>query len=134
MKIKFFALAVLLAASATSYSQLPPEPNPGGDPLPIIPEPGSGNEGPGSEGPIGGNSNPKSPILVPEVYLNGNVLTFDEALEGTTVQLLDEDDNVVFSDFIEENQTSIVFPTTLFGSYKLYIICSDITFYCEIEL
>ena len=76
----------------------------------------------------------KSPILIPEVYLNGNVLTFDEALEGTTVQLLDEDDTIVFSDFIEENQTSIVFPTTLFGSYKLLIVCSDITFYCEIQL
>ena len=127
MKIKFFALAVLLAASATSYSQLPPEPNPGGDPLPL--------SGPiDNNDPIGGHTKPKSPIQVPEVYLNGNVLTFDEALEGTTVQLLDEDDNVVFSDFIEENQTSIVFPTTLFGSYKLYIICSDITFYCEIQL
>lgn len=77
---------------------------------------------------------PKSPILIPEVYLNGNVLTFDEALEGTTVQLLDEDDIVVFSDFIEENQTSIVFPTTLSGYYKLLIVCDDITFYCEIQL
>ena len=128
MKIKFFALAVLLAASATSYSQLPPEPNPEGDPLPLGLGPGDGNNDNG-EIPL-----PKSPILVPEVYLNGNILTFDEALEGTTVQLLDEDDNVVFSDFIEENQTSIVFPTTLFGSYRLFIICSNITFYCEIEL
>ena len=113
-----------------SFSQLPPEPNPGGNPLPIIPEPGPGNNGTGT----GDTPLPKSPILVPEVYLNGNVLTFDEALEGTTVQLLDEDDTIVFSDFIEENQTSIVFPTTLFGAYKLYIICSNITFYCEIEL
>ncbi len=129
MKIKFFALAVLLAASATSYSQLPPEPNPGGDPLPITPDPG-----PGDDNNQGEHNNPKSPILIPEVYLNGNVLTFDEALEGTTVQLLDEDDTIVFSDFIEENQTSIVFPTTLFGSYKLLILCSNITFYCEIEL
>lgn len=126
MKIKFFALAVLLAASATSYSQLPPEPNPGGDPLPL---------GPGDDNGGGSlNPRPKTPILIPEVYLNGNILTFDEALEGTTVQLLDEDDNVVFSDFIEENQTSIVFPATLFGSYKLLIVCSDITFYCEIQL
>lgn len=124
----FFMAALFLATSTLSFSQLPPEPNPGGDPLSL--EPGSG----GGEGSTGGNPYPKSPVLVPEVYLNGNVLTFDEALEGTTVQLLDEDDNVVFSDFIEENQTSIVFPTTLFGSYKLFIICSDITFYCEIDL
>lgn len=131
MNTKQFFMAVLfLATSTASFSQLPPEPNPGNDPLPIIPEPGPGD----GETPIGTNPIPKSPILVPEVYLNGNVLTFDEALEGTTVQLLDEDDTIVFSDFIEENQTSIVFPTTLFGSYKLLIICSNITFYCEIEL
>ena len=125
---QFFMAALFLATSTASFSQLPPEPNPGGDPLPITPGPGDGST------PIGGNPNPKSPILIPEVYLNGNVLTFSEALEGTTVQLLNEDDTIVFSDFIEENQTSIVFPTTLFGSYKLYIICSNITFYCEIEL
>ena len=125
---QFFMAALFLATSTASFSQLPPEPNPGGDPLPITPGPGDGST------PIGGNPNPKSPILIPEVYLNGNVLTFSEALEGTTVQLLNEDDTIVFSDFIEENQTSIIFPTTLFGSYKLLIICSDITFYCEIEL
>ena len=125
---KFFMAALFLATSSASFSQLPPEPNPGGDPLPL------GFSGPGDEIFPPGHAHPKSPILVPEVYLNGNVLTFDEALEGTTVQLLDEDDTIVFSDFIEENQTSIVFPTTLFGSYKLFIICSNITFYCEIGL
>ena len=123
---QFFMAALFLATSTASFSQLPPEPNPGGDPLPL----GSGDD----NGSGGFKPHPKSPIQVPEVYLNGNVLTFDEALEGTTVQLLDEDDIVVFSDFIEENQTSIVFPTTLSGYYKLLIVCDDITFYCEIQL
>ena len=127
MKIKFFALAVLLAASATSYSQLPPEPNPGGDPLSLTPGPDDDHES------IGDEPRPKSPILVPEVYLNGNVLTFDEALEGTTVQLLDEDDTIVFSDFIEENQTSVVFPTTLTGTYELQIVMGSITFYWRLN-
>ena len=131
MNTKQFFMAVLfLATSTASFSQLPPEPNPGNDPLPIIPEPDPENDGTGS----GAHSNPKSPILIPEVYLNGNVLTFDEALEGTTVQLLDEDDTIVFSDFIEENQTSIVFPATLTGTYELKIVMGSITFYCEIEL
>ena len=62
------------------------------------------------------------------------MLTFDESLEGCTVRLLDEDETVVFSDFIEENQTSIVFPTALSGTYELQIICGSITFYCYIEL
>ena len=76
----------------------------------------------------------RGPIYIPTVYLDGNVLTFDEAIEGSTVQLLDEDDTIVFSDFIEENQTSIVFPTTLSGTYELQIVMESIIFYCEIEL
>lgn len=80
------------------------------------------------------NPFPKSPILAPEVYLDGNVLSFDESLEGCTVQLLDEDSIIVFSDFIEENQTSVVLPSTLSGEYELQIVCGNITFYCYIEL
>ena len=85
---------------------------------------------PGSEH----GSLPKSPIEIPEVYLDGNVLTFDAALEGCTVQLLDEDETVVFSDFIEENQTSLVLPSALSGTYELQIVCGDIMFYAFIEL
>ena len=77
---------------------------------------------------------PKSPIQIPVVYLDGNVLTFDAALEGYTVQLLDEDEAVVFSDFIEENQTSLVLPSTLSDMYELQIVCGDIIFYAFIEL
>ena len=120
--MKHFVFFLTLALSMTvSYASTS-----GDEPVPLKikqTDPGSANNPPA-----------KGPILIPTVYQNGNVLTFDEALEGTTVQLLDEDDTIVFSDFIEENQTSIVFPTTLFGSYKLLIVCSDITFYCEIQL
>lgn len=77
---------------------------------------------------------PKSPIQIPLVYLDGNVLTFDEALEGTTVQLLDEDENVIFSDSIDVNQTSLVLPSTLSGTYELQIVYGSIIFYCYIEL
>ena len=77
---------------------------------------------------------PKSPILVPVVYLDGHVLSFDESLEGCTVQLLDENENIVFADSIEENQTSVTFPGTLSGTYELQIIRGGITFYCYIEL
>ncbi|MBQ8051871.1 MAG: hypothetical protein IJ197_09930 [Bacteroidaceae bacterium] len=109
----------LLSSPTTSYAD-------GGEPVPLTVKPtNTGSE----QTPLA-----KSPILVPEVYLDGNVLTFDEALEGCTVRLLDEDETVVFSDFIEENQTSIVFPATLSGTYELQIICGSITFYCYIEL
>ncbi|MBR1789085.1 MAG: hypothetical protein IJ762_07870 [Bacteroidaceae bacterium] len=77
---------------------------------------------------------PKSPILVPVVYLDGHILSFDESLEGCTVQLLDENENIVFSHSIEENQTSVTFPGTLSGTYELQIVCGDIMFYAFIEL
>ena len=120
--MKHFVFFLTLALSMTvSYASTS-----GDEPVPLKikqTDPGSANNPPA-----------KGPILIPTVYQNGNVLTFDEALEGTTVQLLDEDDTIVFSDFIEENQTSIVFPATLTGTYELKIVMGCITFYCEIEL
>ena len=85
--------------------------------------------------PTGGHSSlPKSPIEIPEVWQNSHTLTFDAAIEGCTVQLVDENEDVVFSDSIEENQTSLVLPSTLTGTYELQIIQGDYMFYCEIEL
>ena len=80
------------------------------------------------------NQPSKDPILIPEVYLDGNTLSFDAAIEGCEVRLLDENENVVFTDSIEENQTSLIFPATLTGTFELQIIQGDIIFYCEIEL
>lgn len=77
---------------------------------------------------------PKSPVQIPEVHLNGDTLTFDSAIEGCEVRLLDTNEDVIFIDFIEENQTSIVFPSTLVGTYRLEIIRGAFTFYCYIEL
>lgn len=98
----------------------------GGGSLPILIKPT--NPGDLSNKPA------KSPIVIPEVYLDGNVLSFDESLEGCTVQLLDEDENIVFSHSIGENETSVTFPSTLAGEYELQIVCGSITFYCYIEL
>ena len=100
------------------------------DPLPLTIKPGPGDD----NVPIGGNPHPKSPIQIPEVYLDGHILSFDADIEGCTVRLLDEDEYIVFTDFIEENQTSLVLPSTLTGTYELQIVSGNIIFYCEIEL
>lgn len=121
MKRLFYLFMMIAALSlpATSYAD--------GDapvPLKVKPiNPGSANNPPA-----------KGPILIPAVYQNGNVLTFDETLEGATIQLLDEEDAVVFSHFIEENEDSLTFPSTLTGTYELQIIRGALTFYCYIEL
>ena len=84
----------------------------------------------------GGQHNPlpKSPVQIPEVYLDGHTLSFDAAIEGCEVRLLDANENVIFTDFIEENQTSLILPSTLTGTFELQIIRGNIIFYCEIEL
>ena len=75
----------------------------------------------------------KSPIHVPCVYLDGRTLSFDAAIEGCTVQLL-QDDVVIFSHFIDENETSLTFPDDLSGTFELQIVRGAFTFYCYIEL
>ena len=80
------------------------------------------------------NQPSKDIIQIPEVYLDGHTLSFDAAIEGCEVRLLDANENVVFTDFIEENQTSLILPSTLTGIFELQIIRGNIIFYCEIEL
>ena len=121
MKKTFLILFVLACAVAPSFSE-----SGNGDPVPLTVKPVNPD--------IENNPPAKGPIHIPTVYLEDNVLTFDESLEGCTVRLLDEGETVVFSDFIEENQTSLAFPSNLSGTYELQIIRGSITFYCEIEL
>ena len=121
----FFATAIFTLVCATSFAQTPN----GGNLLNLeITLSGDGNHNGGAH-PL-----PKTPIQIPEVYLDGNTLSFDAAIEGCTVRLLDLDENVVFTDFIEENQTSLILPSTLTGEFELQIIRGNIIFYCEIEL
>ena len=128
MKTKHFLITAFLAlTSVAGFSQVPPQP--GNDPLPF------GITGPGDDNiPIVGNPLPKSPIQIPEVYLDGHTLSFDAAIEGCEVRLLDSNENVVFADSIEENQTTLVLPNALTGTFELQIIRGDIIFYCIIEL
>lgn len=127
MRKKLLLLFLMMSlSSSVCYIHADGDP----DPLPLTIKPGPGDD----NIPIGGNPRPKSPIQIPEVYLDGHTLSFDAAIEGCEVRLLDEDGNVIFTDFIEENQTSLILPSTLSGTYELQIVSGNIIFYCEIEL
>ena len=80
------------------------------------------------------NQIPRGPIDIPEVYLEDNELSFDSSLEGCTVRLLDADEEVVFADSIDVNQTTLALPSTLTGTYELQIVSGDLIFYGYIEL
>ena len=86
--------------------------------------------------PIPSPNNPdnqRGPIALPMLYLDGYALTAAEYTLGSTIQLLDEDDNVVFSIYIYI-EGNIQLPTTLSGTYTIRVIRDGQTFIGEITL
>lgn len=81
-----------------------------------------------------GYPNPKSPVVAPTVYIDGNVLTFETPCDGCTLQLVDEDGDVVYTTVIPEGTTTLALPADLEGNFELQIIQGDWMFYGEIEL
>ena len=77
--------------------------------------------------------NPRSPILVPVLYIDGYTLTAGDNTLGSTIRLLDENDNVVFSTYVAI-EGEINLPTTLSGTYTILVIRDDATFEGELEL
>ena len=75
----------------------------------------------------------KTPVALPVFYLDGYTLTASDNTVGSTVELLDEDDNVVFSTYIYI-EGDIQLPTTLAGTYTIKVTRGSMTFIGEIEL
>ena len=115
MKLKklFFFLALLAATTIKAEPVL----------VPVKPIP---------TGPTHGG-NPRSPIVTPVFYLDGYTLTAADNTLGSTVMLLDEDDNVVFTTYVSI-EGDILLPTTLSGTYTIEVARGGITFIGEIEL
>ena len=78
--------------------------------------------------------NPKSPVLAPTVYIDGNVLTFETPCDGCVLQLVDEDDDVVYTTIIPAGTTTLVLPADLEGTFELQIIRDNWLFYADINL
>ena len=79
------------------------------------------------------NPFPRAPIPMPVLYLDGHTLTAGSYTLGSTIQILDEDDTVVFSTFIYI-EGDIELPTTLSGTYTIRVIRGSQTFEGEITL
>lgn len=96
------------------------------EPLPIVLEPTINPHD--NDGDL-----PRSPILLPVLYIDGYTLTAGTGTLGSTIQLLDENDNVVFSTFIYI-EGDIELPTTLSGTYTIRVLRGSQTFEGEITL
>lgn len=82
----------------------------------------------------GNDGQQKSPILVPKISLDGYSIIFDTPCDGSTLRLVDDNDNLVYSTVIPTGTTNMVLPSFLSGYYKIQIIQGNLCFYGYIVL
>ena len=115
MKKKILFLVMALFAATATYA----------DPGPIILTPIKTT-------PTNGGAS-RSPILVPVLDIDGYTLTAGDNTLGSTIRLLDANDNVVFSTYVSI-EGDIELPETLSGTYTIEVVFDNVTFVGEIEL
>lgn len=81
-----------------------------------------------------GTGKQRTPIQPPMVYIEDYTLSFSAFEEDCTIQLLDENDVVVFSDVIPAGATSFQLPSILVGEYQIQLIYGNFIFTGYIEL
>ena len=85
--------------------------------------------------PTIGQDNPhKGPVQIPEVSLDDHTLYFFTPCDGYTLNLVDENDVVVYTIVIPVGTTSWVLPATLSGEYELQLISGNYCFWGMITL
>ena len=81
-----------------------------------------------------GDGETRAPILIPHVGIDGYSLLFYTPCDGSTLRLLDENDNVVYSIVIPDGTSTLVLPSYLSGNYRIEIIRGAFCFWGYVEL
>jgi len=76
----------------------------------------------------------RAPIFIPHVGIDGYSLLFYTPCDGSTLRLLDENDNVVYSTVIPDGTSTLVLPSYLSGNYRIEIIRGAFRFWGYIEI
>ena len=85
------------------------------------------------EDPNYNQDNPqRNPIQIPEVDLYGHTLTFYTSCLGSTLRLVNAENEVIYTTVITSD--TLVLPSTLEGEYEIQIIQGQWCFYGLIEL
>ena len=93
------------------------------------------NGGPGVYNPVGGGHEPsRAPMRPPYVSIEGHALDFSHVGYDTTLYLLNEDEEVVFTLFVSAGTSVIELPSMLEGSYEICLVRGNWFFCGWIEL
>lgn len=87
-----------------------------------------------NNGGIGEVEHPRTPILIPTIILDNHTLYLYSGCDNTTIEILDEDEMVVYSASITEGTETIELPSALIGTYEIHISRGMFVFTGEIEL
>lgn len=81
------------------------------------------------------SENPRAPIFIPHIGIDGHVLTFYSPCDGCTLCLSDENNNTVYTTVIPVGADALTLPSYLSsGDYKIEIIQGIFCFWGYIEL
>ena len=76
---------------------------------------------------------PRTPTILPTVYIDGNTLSF-ENLWGTYVLQILQGNTVVYSTIVPYGTPSVVLPSTLSGNYEFRLVADSYYYYGYIAL
>lgn len=78
---------------------------------------------------------PRSPIRKPVISQENNILQLSQGCEYYLLELVcDNDEDIVFSEFITPNTDIITLPENLSGEYEIRLTRDDICFFGYINL
>ena len=81
-----------------------------------------------------GPGNPKTPMVVPKVYIDDYTLTFSADHPEYVLTIKDEESEVVYTTVVSSSETQATLPSTLSGSYQITLAMGNWLFTGWIEL
>jgi len=84
--------------------------------------------------PTGPFPMPRTPALLPGIYIDGHTLSFDNLWGNYTLTLYDEEGDVAYTACLPAGTTQIVLPTTLSGNFEIRLEADTYYYYGYILL
>ena len=81
-----------------------------------------------------GHGNTRSPIEVPLVYIEDNILAFEAYHPDYVLNIMDENGDVVYSTTVFSTDTEVILPSTLSGDYEVNLVMGNWLFMGWINL